>query len=263
MTMPPADPIHIHTFDELDSTGLHARRELAAGRLGDRPVALVAKRQTDGRGRLGRRWESPEGGLWMTACWPIERDRYLAVVDGLGLRIGVACRAAIQRVMVGIDCPARVLLRWPNDVVIDGRKVLGALTEITTKRSRAWILVGVGVNVNVDPAALPTPLQASAGSLHTWAHGPVDPERVRDELLGALAAVVLREGLSESLLAEARDHLASLGEQVMVSMADGGKVAGTLIGLDNRGMGMFEIGGKLYVPPVSSSLVFDAAQHPD
>lgn len=251
----------IHDFDELDSTGLHARREVAEGRLSDFPVAFTARRQTAGVGRLGRSWESPEGGLWMTACWPMPRDRYLAVVDGLGLRVGVACRAAIERVMLNAGSTSRVLLKWPNDVLIEGRKVLGALTEIVTVADKAWILVGVGANVRVACDALPPGVRDLAGSLHVFSDSPIGLTDVRDQLLASLSETVPQEGLSYELLEEARANLAALGTRVLVSMADGTKVVGTLIGLNEQGMGMFEIDGRLYVPPIGSSLVLDPATH--
>ena len=75
-------------LDTIDSTNRYARAEVESGRLSaDGATVFVAARQTGGVGRFGRAWASPLGGLWYTLAWPVVGD----VLDGLGLRVGVAC----------------------------------------------------------------------------------------------------------------------------------------------------------------------------
>ena len=137
-------PAAAEQFDELDSTNrLAAERILAAWDAGRSPerTLITAARQTAGRGQHGRRWESPPGGLYFSAVVervPAEfRDR-LALVAGL----------AVARTLCAADVPA--MIRWPNDVLIDGKKVAGILCEALARGEHWAAIIGVGVNVSTD-----------------------------------------------------------------------------------------------------------------
>ncbi len=175
-------------FDEIDSTNAEARRRAEAGEVG--PLWLSAGRQTAGRGRRGRVWESPTGNLaatylFTTAKPPGEAAQVsfvaaLAVHDvarqaGQGpLPLAEASRfprggkteegeAAAplsssplggsdsrQRAVGGHRAP-RIALKWPNDLLINGRKAAGILVESGQTVSGLWVAVGIGVNLTVAP----------------------------------------------------------------------------------------------------------------
>lgn len=107
---------------------------------------VVADRQTAGRGRHGRRWDSPPGaGLWITL---LERDLDPAAVALLSIRLGIAAAPVLERF-----APAPVQLKWPNDLYCDGRKLAGILAEARWRDGRVDY-VAVGFGVNVAPPAL-------------------------------------------------------------------------------------------------------------
>lgn len=113
------------------------------------PTLLVARKQTAGRGRAGRSWISSEGGsLTFSLAWRF--DRPLHRLTGLPLAVGVAIAEALQRFGVAGR------LKWPNDVLKDGRKLAGILIESTTSRSDVgtWMVIGIGVNIDLPDDCL-------------------------------------------------------------------------------------------------------------
>ncbi len=233
-------PITVARAEETASTSRDARMWVEAGGASGARV-FVADRQTGGVGRLGRRWESPLGGLWMTLAWPLRADRWEAVVDGLGLRVGAACVRVIRR-GAAWDRPERVVLKWPNDVLVDGRKVCGALVQVVVDaRGRRWALTGVGVNANFAVGKLPEALRGRATTLLDAAGGAIDLGVLRDDLIVELCGAASERGLSAPMLAEVRAMLAGVGERATVALPDGSSAEGTLRGIDDSGRALLEL----------------------
>ena len=139
-------------------------------------AVAVADEQTEGRGRLGRTWASPPGvNVYCSVLLepPVETPR----LPELSVLAGEACAGAISRV-TGLD----PRIKLPNDVLIEERKVAGILAEARDGR----VVVGLGVNVNVDPTDLPDDLRASATSLAAELGHPVDRVELLVTLLEAL-----------------------------------------------------------------------------
>ena len=150
----------IRWFETLPSTNERARGAAEAGAA--EGLVLVADRQTAGRGRLGREWASPPGGLWFSI---VLRPRVPAAQAPLvGFAASISTAAAIQEI-TGL----RARVKWPNDVLVDGRKVAGVLLEAGAARRAtagpAWLVAGIGINVNVHPDALPPRPRYPATSL--------------------------------------------------------------------------------------------------
>jgi len=142
----------IERHQDLESTQDRAHELALAGAAAG--TAVVAERQTSGRGTRGRRWESGRGGLWLSVIGrPPEADR----LERLSLRVGLLVAAAIERTARLPD--GRIQLKWPNDLVLSGRKLGGVLSEVRWHGEHpAWVVVGVGINVrNPLPAELPQP----------------------------------------------------------------------------------------------------------
>ena len=148
----------IITFDELDSSNAEARRRAEAGERG--PVWLMARRQSAGVGRRGRAWEGGEGNL--TATLLMTLDKQPKDVAQLAFVAGLAAWTAITAYV-----PAgAVTLKWPNDVLIEGRKACGMLIESgSAAGGGTWAAVGIGVNLASYPEAVERPATSLAAHL--------------------------------------------------------------------------------------------------
>ncbi len=224
-------PIEVARAGETTSTSRDAREWVAAGtRAGAR--AFVAERQSGGVGRQGRPWSSPAGGLWVTLAWPLGAD-WAAAVDGLGVRVGLACVGAVRE---SVEGAAPVGLKWPNDVVVGGRKVCGALVEVVqAEGGQRWALVGVGVNANFGRDALPADVRERATTLLEVRGAVVDLDALLGRVLARLAEALSGRGLCEATLAAARGALAGVGRRAAYTLPDGSRAEGTLLGIDDDG----------------------------
>lgn len=175
---------------EIGSTSDRVREALAAGE-GD-GLAVVADRQTAGRGRMGRSWLSPAGtnllvSVGLRVDIPAERAWWLAAASAL------AVRKAVKPV-------AELWIRWPNDLVTaDGLKVAGLLTE--TQVEGDWVtggVLGIGINVNWQRAAMPPDIAPGATSLADLAGSPADRMALLADLLAALEDEVRRVEAGDS-----------------------------------------------------------------
>ena len=199
-----------HHFRATDSTNSEAARLATIG--APHGTLVTAGEQSAGRGRQGRRWVAPAGQALLLSL--VLRTGPGRPEGLLALRAGVAV-AEIAGPEAG--------LKWPNDVLVDGRKVAGILVEAFPQHG--WAVLGIGVNVAVDRAALPADVAARAGTLGRAAE---DVEGVLGELLERL---VLRLADSPEHVRAAwrsRDVLAGR----VVEWAQGRGVAG---GIDERG----------------------------
>jgi len=212
---------------ELDSTQRLAAELARAG--AEEGTAVIAERQTAGRGRLGRQWHSPAGtNLY---CSVVLRPAVaLAAVPPLALVAGLAVADAVRDV-TGM-APG---LKWPNDVQIGGRKVAGILMELDAEVERVHAVVaGIGVNVNL--VELPDELAATATSLRLATGAPVDRAAFTGRLLGALEERY-RRFLASGFAAMRSDWEACsalTGKEVRVTAPEG-EVAGRVLGVDDDG----------------------------
>lgn len=197
-------------------------------------LVLVADRQTAGRGRLDRHWDSPPGsGLTFSVLLrppvPVGALGWLPLLTGLAVADGVAEATAVD---------AR--LKWPNDVLVGDRKLAGVLAEVSPgpASSVAAVIVGVGVNVELEPEQLPVP-QATALSLE--GASTIDRAVVLDAILVELDARV-RSWLDANGDAEACGlraaytvRCATIGRRVRVEMSQADAVEGEAVGVDEAG----------------------------
>lgn len=132
-------------FAVIDSTNEEAKRLAAAGEAG--PVWIAADRQTKGRGRRGRSWDSPSGNLAATLF--LRPDRPAGECAQLSFVAALSASDAIAPYAPKTD----IRLKWPNDVLADNRKVAGILLESASSggESLAWLAVGIGINLAEFP----------------------------------------------------------------------------------------------------------------
>jgi BirA family transcriptional regulator, biotin operon repressor / biotin---[acetyl-CoA-carboxylase] ligase len=176
-------------------------------------TVIVAEEQTAGRGRLGRPWVSPRGGVWLSV---ILRPRLpLARIPMIGLAASTAAARAV-RVITGLL--ARV--KWPNDILINGGKVAGILAEAGPDGE--WVVVGIGINANIPPHALPEGAAHPAASLEGLLGHPVDRGVLTKTLLRELERSYeeLRTGGPTATLRRWREMADTLGRVVRVDMPE-------------------------------------------
>ncbi|MUW14756.1 biotin--[acetyl-CoA-carboxylase] ligase, partial [Halorubrum sp. CBA1125] len=204
-------------------------------------VAVVADEQTGGRGRLDREWIAPSGGVWLSIVTRPNLPPARAPLCTLAAAVATAdaCREA--------DVDAHI--KWPNDVLVGGtdaaadagrggRKVAGVLTEMEGEADRiSWLVVGVGVNANVDPELLP----ADAAALCAERGDEVDRRRFAATVLERFWELVGSPDRMDGILPAWRERASTLGRRVRVDTADG-PVAGTAVDVEPPGALVIDTG---------------------
>jgi BirA family transcriptional regulator, biotin operon repressor / biotin---[acetyl-CoA-carboxylase] ligase len=219
----------VHYLDETDSTQRVARDLARAG--APEGTTVIAERQTAGRGRLGRQWHSP-AGLNLYCSIVLRPPLPPVAVPRVALVAGAAVAAAVAETTG--RAPA---IKWPNDVLVDGRKVAGILTEMDAEVERVHhVICGIGVNLNAPRRAFPRELRDKAGSLLTVTGQRVDRAAFAARLLAALEARYgrfLTAGF-EAVRAEWESWSCLTGTEVSVATPDG-DTTGRVVGLDADG----------------------------
>lgn len=133
----------IYVFDELDSTQDFANAlpivESVHGTI------VIAKKQKMGKGRIGKSWISPEGGLWMSIIFRPEFNMNSIIFTQF---IGAIAIAEAIKEVANIRCS----LKWPNDVLINEKKVCGILVDVNLESNNKVIVMGIGLNANIEPS---------------------------------------------------------------------------------------------------------------
>ena len=225
-----AVPFTVEAHVSLSSTNDRAR-ELAAD--GATDVVVVADRQTSGRGRLDREWASPSGGIWLSLLvrpdLPTERVPLLTFA------------AAVATVEAAREAGVEAVIKWPNDVLVevDGeeRKLAGILTESATSAGDIdWAIIGIGLNVNIDPEELPpgsTSLRALVGD--------IDRVSVTEHLLRTFDW--LRSDPDEIIEAWRR-RASTISKRIQVTTEDRA-IEGRAVDIDAAGRLLVDVGGSI------------------
>jgi BirA family biotin operon repressor/biotin-[acetyl-CoA-carboxylase] ligase len=216
-------PVTGSTNADLADAARHGARE---GRV------LVAEEQSAGRGRLDRRWVSPAGaGLTMSFLLrpALPREQW----GTLSIATAVALEEALKAI-----CGVSAKLKWPNDVLIGGRKVCGILAQV----EGGAVIMGTGLNVSLTEEELPVP---EATSLLVAGATELDRTVIAAEFLAHLAAVYRswNERGPASVIERWRRNSATLGAHVAVSFPNGRKVSGRAVGIDDAGRLQIDAGG--------------------
>jgi BirA family biotin operon repressor/biotin-[acetyl-CoA-carboxylase] ligase len=219
----------IHLFQEVESTNDEATA------LADRGEAegavVIAERQRRGRGRMGRRWESPRGlGLYLSVILrPAIPPQSAPLLTLMG---AVAAADAIERAT-----ERTTALKWPNDLIVHGRKVGGILGEMAVDSSGLLhVILGFGINVNQAEADFDEELRRTAGSLRIEAGHLVDrTAMVRSfcESLDGWYDRFLREG-PQPILEQVRRRCLTVGRMVTARSGDEG-ISGFAVEIDDLG----------------------------
>jgi BirA family transcriptional regulator, biotin operon repressor / biotin---[acetyl-CoA-carboxylase] ligase len=229
----------------LPSTMARAGELAAAG--APEGATVVADRQTEGRGRLGRGWVAPPGSSLLLSVVlrpPLPRDAMWLTVAAAGVALAGAVEAVAARAVAvdrgaGPELPGPLVgLKWPNDLEVDGRKAAGLLAEAHLGgQPPTWVVLGMGVNVAQRREDFPPELAGRATSLALALQAPVD----RAALLGAWAERFLEgyrhlaAGEPGPTLAAYRRRLVTLGRRVRAERVGAEPVVGTAVDLTATG----------------------------
>jgi len=215
-------------FRKLPSTN-DVAKELALQGINEGAV-VVAETQTKGRGRLERKWISPEGGLWLSIVFrPKTTPKYAPM---LTLLSSVAVAKTISK-----EFRLRTEIKWPNDVLVNMKKISGILTESrTTGEIVDFIVVGIGVNANFDIDALPAHLKYSSTTLKEELGREIEREILLRRLLELTESYYkfFQEGQFGHILGDWRGLACFLGSRVEVE-GDREKIEGQAVDIDADG----------------------------
>ena len=203
--------ISIHEYDQVDSTN---RVLMDMAKEGAKVGTVVwARRQSTGRGRLGRSFQSPEGGVYMSLLLPLEADSQKSGFF-LTAMAGVAAKRTISQV-----CNRNCGIKWVNDIILDGKKVCGILAQGASDK----VVMGIGVNFATDISSFPPEVRDIACSIYE------DPRMAPpiETFVSALAANVYDICLSKdkTWLEEYKSSSTIVGNKVQIIQA--GKITGS------------------------------------
>lgn len=209
------------------STNELAKQLLRAGE--PHGTVIVAREQSRGRGQRGRRWASPPGGLWVTL---LARPALPASEAGLlNCAAGAAAAEAAAEVS-GLP----VMVKWPNDLLVAGRKVGGVLVETSCAGGRVkWAAIGIGINANFPTEALPRYLRPAAASLREETGREIPLERLLREVCARMQRMLrlLETGRDGEVVEAWRALDATVGRKVRASRGEGWEA--TAAAIDDAG----------------------------
>lgn len=151
----------IYYFPALTSTNTIAKKKLIE-KIEKIPegTIIITEKQSGGKGRSGKRWYSPQGGIWFSVI--LYPDLIPSNILIITLMTAVAVAKTIHQLFPQIS----IQIKWPNDLLIEDRKVCGILTEATTNKKNAkWVILGIGINANNDLSELPEDIRKDSISL--------------------------------------------------------------------------------------------------
>ncbi|MBC2606368.1 biotin--[acetyl-CoA-carboxylase] ligase [Pelagicoccus albus] len=217
-------------LDEVDSTNSEAERRIANG--DPTPFVVASRLQTQGRGRLGRVWHSPQNGN-LYASFAFRPQVSPSQISLFTLWMGINICECINSI-----CRTSCQIKWPNDLHVEGKKVAGILTEARMEADLVLnVVLGIGLNVNSDASTWPDELKSIATSLNQVAGETFDINKLVSTLTGRIA-IAYRKLLDGSHKAELKERWARydslLGKNVALLQGDQ-RISGIASGIDSSG----------------------------
>lgn len=224
----------IHYYCEVDSTNEVAKRLAHDG--APEGAIIIAESQRSGRGRRGKKWLSPSGGVWMTII--LRPDIPPSKAPQLTLVTGVAVAETLDK-----ECRLDVGIKWPNDILIGKKKVCGILTEASTNpKGLEYVVVGVGIDLNVDVDAFPPELREGATSLKQELEKEIYSVKLVQRFLQNFENLYddFKKGKFPEILKEWRKLSKTIGSYVEVQKK-GRVVRGEAVGITKEGVLILEM----------------------
>jgi BirA family biotin operon repressor/biotin-[acetyl-CoA-carboxylase] ligase len=224
----------VHYYSEVDSTNEVAKRLANEG--APEGTIVIAESQRSGRGRRGKKWLSPSGGVWMTII--LRPDIPPAKAPQLTLVTGVAVAETLDE-----ECKLDVGIKWPNDILIGEKKVCGILTEASiSPQGLEYVVVGVGIDLNVDVKTFPPELRNGATSLKQELEKEIYSVKLVQRFLKNFETLYndFKTGNFPKILKEWRKLSKTIGLNVEVHKK-GKVVRGEAVGITNEGVLILEM----------------------
>lgn len=218
----------VYYFDTIASTNTYIKE--IESKYPGKQLLVISDEQTAGRGRLGRKWESPKGdGIWMSM---LLRPRISPFEASKITQIAAAGLVEALRDVLAID----VKIKWPNDLILSGKKLAGVLTEMNAELSSVnYVVLGCGINVNT--MEFPEDLKDKATSLRLELNKDINKKDIIVSFIREFNKLYLdfeKSGNYENTLKICRENSATLGNQVRVISGDKVEI-GKAIDLNSNG----------------------------
>ncbi len=218
------------TFDAIDSTNLELDRRLNAGE--PTPIVVIAGSQTQGKGRRGNQWESHSGSnLYLSLGFrpnlPISR------IGQFTLWLGTQLAAELRKTL-----DLKVMVKWPNDLYLNGRKLAGILTEAKIDTDHVQhLIVGLGLNINATEEFFPESLKKKGTSLRIELKKELEFNSLAADIARTLfeASQSYFEGCKEEQIQAVWNQFDFLVGKRVQATAPGGVIEGIAAGIDERG----------------------------
>jgi BirA family biotin operon repressor/biotin-[acetyl-CoA-carboxylase] ligase len=239
----------LHYFLEIDSTNSHAQRLAAEG--ADEGAVIIAEAQTHGRGRLGRSWISPP---FVNLYFSVILRPRLPPVDAPQLTL-MAAVALTDTLAQFLQIPP--IIKWPNDILVGGKKLAGVLTESSCDSKRIeFVILGIGVNLNYPVASMPELIRQRATSIVSVTEKSVSRELFLRRLIQDLDRCYgeLEDAGFHSIATRWEALFGLRGKKVRVEMGDQ-VVTGTARGIDRDGALLLESEGGAPLRIVAGDVV--------
>ena len=194
-------------------------------------TVIISEKQSGAKGRLGKSWESPLGGIWLSLVVKPNVDH--SKIPMITLATGVAVVKTLER--IGIE---NAEIKWPNDVMINDKKVCGILTEAITKfNSIESVIIGVGIDANFDVNVLSKELQEGTTTLDIELGHRVDENEIIRFFLEEFEKIgtLFEDGKFEGILKEWRKYSYSIGKIVEVREPFSKSYDGYVLGISREG----------------------------
>lgn len=196
---------------------------------------VTAGVQTEGRGRREHIWYSDRGGLWVSFLLPNIIPE--AEASMLNISCGLACVRACERLLRNMGCGSlKPLMRWPNDIMLNGRKLGGMLIEVKSRGGKErTIIMGMGINVNQEE--FPPSIEREAISFLQVLNHRVSRMRLLVLVLKELESMItyIKERGTQGLLFDWQEYSYELGKQIQISTGEEERKHGKVIGIGEKG----------------------------
>jgi len=207
----------IYYFPELKSTNIIAKEKALHRAEGiNEGTLIIAERQSAGKGRLGRKWFSPLGGIWLSVIlYPQLPPFYIPRIT---LMTVVAAVKAIK-----MCTQIELQIKWPNDILINEKKVCGILTEMSAELDIInWVVVGIGINANIDLRDFPEDIQENTISLKEASGKEISRVKLAQTFLQEFEKYYdkLKRKEFSSILREWKLYSHTLGRKIRVDMGE-------------------------------------------